>query len=111
MKLQKKGLLSDCEHLLTPLTTDQEGNLRGGFGNVSGIATNAINVNCKNHPCINANCTNSPCANGECSNGSCSNTECYNLTKPGQKPNPTEESTTKAPTKLVDSGIILCGLL
>lgn len=31
MKLQKKGLLSDCEHLLTPLTTDQEGNLRGGF--------------------------------------------------------------------------------
>ena len=111
MKLQKKGLLSDCEHLLTTLTTDQEGNLRGGFGDVSGIATNAINVNCKNHPCINANCTNSPCANGECSNGSCSNTECYNLTKPGQKPNPTEESTTKAPTKLVDSGIILCGLL
>lgn len=111
MKLQKKGLLSDCEHLLTPLTTDQEENLRGGFGDVSGIATNAINVNCKNHPCINANCTNSPCANGECSNGSCSNTECYNLTKPGQKPNPTEESTTKAPTKLADSGLILCGLL
>ena len=27
MKLQKKGLLSDCEHLLTPLTTDQEGKL------------------------------------------------------------------------------------
>ena len=111
MKLQKKGLLSDCEHLLTPLTTDQEGNLRGGFGDVSGIATNAINVNCTNHPCINANCTNSPCANGECSNGNCSNTECYNLTKPGQKPNPTEESTTKAPTKLADSGLILCGLL
>ena len=111
MKLQKKGLLSDCEHLLTPLTTDQEGNLRGGFGDVSGIATNAINVNCKNHRCINANCTNSPCANGECSNGNCSNTECYNLTKPGQKPNPTEESTTKAPTKLADSGLILCGLL
>ena len=111
MKLQKKGLLSDCEHLLTPLTTDQEGNLRGGFGDVSGIATNAINVNCTNHPCINANCTNSPCAHGECSNGNCSNTECYNLTKPGQKPNPTEESTTKAPTKLADSGLILCGLL
>ena len=31
MKLQKKGLLSDCEHLLTPLTTDQEGNLRGAL--------------------------------------------------------------------------------
>ena len=38
MKLQKKGLLSDCEHLLTPLTTDQEGNLRGGFGDFGGVA-------------------------------------------------------------------------
>ena len=57
------------------------------------------------------NCKNDPCGNGECSNGGCSNTDCYNLTKPGQKPNPTEESTTKAPTKLADSGIILCGLL
>ena len=111
MKLQKKGLLSDCEHLLTPLTTDQEGNLRGGFGDFGGIATCALNGRCTNDPCTNLNCKNDPCGNGECSNGGCSNTDCYNLTKPGQKPNPTEESTTKAPTKLADSGLILCGLL
>lgn len=51
MKLQKKGLLSDCEHLLTPLTTDQEGNLRGGFGDFGGISTCGANRSCKNRGC------------------------------------------------------------
>ena len=110
MKLQKKGLLSGCEHLLTPLTTDQEGNLRGGFGDISGIATYAINAECKNNPCTNIGCTNHPCYNGECGNGRCSNTDCYIITVPGQGSKPTEKSTTKAPTKFA-SGANLCGLL
>ena len=86
MKLQKKGLLSDCEHLLTPLTTDQEGNLRGGFATMSGENSKLTNGNCRNNACINYSCQNvmcrnSMCGNETCSNNGCSNTDCFSITK------------------------------
>ena len=86
MKLQKKGLLSDCEHLLTPLTTDQEGNLRGGFGTMSGENSKLTNGNCRNNACINYSCQNvmcrnTMCGNETCSNNGCSNTDCFSITK------------------------------
>ena len=86
MKLQKKGLLSDCEHLLTPLTTDQEGNLRGGFATMSGENSKLTNGNCRNNACINYSCQNVMCRNTMCgnetsSNNGCSNTDCFSITK------------------------------
>lgn len=86
MKLQKKGLLSDCEHLLTPLTTDQEGNLRGGFATMSGETSKLTNGNCRNNACINYSCQNvmcrnTMCGNETCSNNGCSNTDCFSITK------------------------------
>ncbi len=86
MKLQKKGLLSDCEHLLTPLTTDQEGNLRGGFATMSGENSKLTNGNCHNNACINYSCQNvmcrnTMCGNETCSNNGCSNTDCFSITK------------------------------
>uniref|UniRef100_UPI004038F295 hypothetical protein n=2 Tax=Prevotellamassilia timonensis TaxID=1852370 RepID=UPI004038F295 len=86
MKLQKKGLLSDCEHLLTPLTTDQEGNLRGGFATMSGENSKLTNGNCRNNACINYSCQNvmcrnTMCGNETCSNNGCSNTDCFSITK------------------------------
>lgn len=86
MKLQKKGLLSDCEHLLSPLTTDQEGNLRGGFATMSGENSKLTNGNCRNNACINYSCQNvmcrnTMCGNETCSNNGCSNTDCFSITK------------------------------
>ena len=86
MKLQKKGLLSDCEHLLTPLTTDQEGNLRGGFATMSGENSKLTNANCHNKACINYSCQNvmcrnTMCGNETCGNNGCSNTDCFSITK------------------------------
>ena len=86
MKLQKKGLLSDCEHLLTPLTTDQEGNLRGGFATMSGENSKLTNGNCRNNACINYSCQNVMCRNTMCGNETCSNngrsnTDCFSITK------------------------------
>lgn len=86
MKLQKKGLLSDCEHLLTPLTTDQEGNLRGGFATMSGENSKLTNGNCRNNACINYSCQNvmcrnTMCGNETCSNNGCSNTDRFSITK------------------------------
>ena len=86
MKLPKKGLLSDCEHLLTPLTTDQEGNLRGGFATMSGENSKLTNGNCRNNACIiyscqNVMCRNTMCGNETCSNNGCSNTDCFSITK------------------------------
>lgn len=100
MKLQKKGLLSDCEHLLSPLTTDQEGNLRGGFVTLSGeggVTTNGncYNDACANYSCQNVMCKNPKCGNEACGNNSCSNTECFNLTRP-PKPTLTPPTTVAA---------------
>lgn len=86
MKLQKKGLLSDCEHLLTPLTTDQEGNLRGGFAMMSGENSQPTNGNCHNggctnYSCQNVMCKNLKCGNEACGNNGCSNTDCFSITK------------------------------
>lgn len=104
MRLVKKGLLSDCEHLLSPLTTDQEGNLRGGFTTMSGDVSGATNDSCSNGGCVNFSCINSlcenpKCGNQSCSNKGCSNTECHHPTK---KPEPilTPETTIAAKTAM-----------
>ncbi len=78
MILRQNGLLSDCEQLFTPMSSDEEGHLRGGFGSISGASTikkiNGIceNEGCHNDDCENIVCVNDPCAN-ECSNNICGN--------------------------------------
>lgn len=102
MVLQKKGLLSDCEQLFTPISSDKEGNLRGGFGSFSvASTTGSPNGMCKNVPCSNYECKNLVCGNGECKNYKCVNEGCFNVT-------------TKAPdatTPEPKSGFIPCGFL
>lgn len=74
MRNCKKGLLADCEHLLAPLTIDQEGHLKGGFATMSGSAMGKVTNNeCKNTKCNNNNCTNHTCTNQPCTNGTCKN--------------------------------------
>lgn len=108
MALKLKGLLSDCELLLTPLTSDQEGHLRGGFGSISVAATTggsndtcSNTASCKNESCKNGTCGNTSCTNDACSNGTCKN-ESFCI------------AITKAPTKAPATGksiVTLCGIL
>lgn len=101
MFLQRKGLLSDCEQLFTPMSSDKEGHLRGGFGSISVASVKAANHSCINDPCTNANCSNYTCGNGDCSNVVCDNNGCYNITiEP-------EETTTPKPSYVT----VACGLL
>ena len=110
MALKLKGLLSDCELLLTPLTSDQEGHLRGGFGSISVAAittTNSICNNssaCKNDSCNNSSCNNTSCGNTDCTNGICTNDFCIESTKPA----PTKPQTQPAGG---NSTTALCGFL
>lgn len=74
MQNNRKGLLSDCEHLFTPLTFDQEGHLKGGFATMSGNALEKrTNISCKNTLCSNQECMNKGCLNTSCHNGKCKN--------------------------------------
>lgn len=74
MQNRRKGLLADCEHLLAPLTIDQEGHLRGGFATISGgTMGKSTNNECKNGPCNNSKCTNNKCTNLSCTNDTCKN--------------------------------------
>ena len=110
MALKLKGLLSDCELLLTPLTSDQEGHLRGGFGSISVAAANngsnraCSNASaCKNDSCKNVTGGNTNCTNEACSNGTCTNDGiCLAITK------------APTPTKAPEAGksiVTLCGIL
>lgn len=103
MLLKKKGLLSDCEQMLCPMSADKEGHLRGGFGGISVASVNAINGNgCLNLGCFNSRCTNKGCGNGDCTNDRCLNTECFNITK---------ESTATTTQKPSGGKVFPCGLL
>lgn len=103
MLLKKKGLLSDCEQMLCPMSADKEGYLRGGFGGISVASVNAINDStCINLKCANSGCTNNKCGNGECTNRDCLNTECFNITK---------ESTATTTQKPSGGKVFPCGLL
>ena len=116
MKLQKKGLLSDCEHLLTPLTTDQEGNLRGGFGDFGGISTCGANRDCKNRGCKNYLCNNVSCNNNVCTNAECLNDEgsvnfaCQEVPTTISSTIPTKPVTPET-TLAANTKVDLCGLL
>lgn len=110
MKLQKKGLLSDCEHLFEPLTIDQEGNLKGGFATMSGESRASVNRGCYNPECVNQSCENMMCVNpycgnAECSNSDCGNTKCYQATK---APTPTVTPPTTVAAK---ASVGLLGIL
>ncbi len=101
MFLKEKGLLSDCEQMFTPMSSDKEGHLRGGFGKISVASVMAANQQCTNDPCVNSNCSNYICGNGDCTNKNCDNQGCFNITK---KP---EEPTTPKPSIVVS----VCGIL
>lgn len=101
--VKTKGLLSDCERLFTPMTSDQEGHLRGGFGSISVFASGTMNGECTNEPCTNPACNNNVCVNDGCTNVGCVNSKCSN----GES-----KPTTKVPsTKPHNAAPSLCGFL
>ena len=69
MVLKRTGLLSNCEQMLTPMSSDKEGHLLGGFGGI----VPATSLPTSNSACQNVGCQNASCANGDCSNQQCSN--------------------------------------
>lgn len=63
----KKNLTQLVESDYTPLKTNQEGLLRGGFGAMTVVAANSVDVK------ANGICRNPVCKNGVCENPQCSN--------------------------------------
>lgn len=102
MVLKRTGLLSNCEQMLTPMSSDKEGHLLGGFGGItSATSLPASNSLCSNMPCINGDCQNQGCVNGDCSNQKCSNSGCIIV-----------DITTAVPTTTTHMpGVYPCGLL
>ena len=80
MTFYQLDILSDIDLEMTPLTDDQEGNLRGGFVGIEGgagtFATNS-NCPCQNPICANS-CVNDSCNNSDCTNNNCGNSGCIN---------------------------------
>lgn len=105
MTLKTKGLLSGCEQMFTPMSSDKEGKLRGGFGGFSVASNSSVNVYCVNEQCVNVGCSNGECYNGECGNDGCHNSHCYVLTK-APTPEPSQ-TTTQMPLK----DCVVCGFL
>lgn len=99
MVLKRKGLLPGCEQLFTPMSSDSEGHLRGGFLGISVTSYSAINAFCANAPCNNRGCGNIECTNIACVNGSC-----YVVT---DEPTTAASTTTQQP----HDGLITCGFL
>ena len=91
MKL-KKSLVQLVESDYTPLKTDKEGKLRGGFGAVtigtlredSADTTNICNV-------CNVFCGNRKCSNPYCSNDNCKDANCEIV--PTASPKPSVDNT------------------
>lgn len=118
MKLEKKGLLSDCKSLLLPLSADVEGSLRGGF---AGITSNGVMASDYNRECFNdSSCggareENGSCTNQECGNATCSNDVCINRACRNEGcPNNACENITKAPTTTLAATspcLLLSGIL
>lgn len=110
MILRQKGLLSNCEQLFTPMSSDEEGLLRGGFGGISVLSDNgATNMGCINSPCTNVSCKNNICGNGDCRNSFCNNRDCY-----VQEGGDTETGTTEVSettTSLPIGGPVLLGFI
>ncbi len=105
MFLKKKGLLTDCEQLLSPMSSDKEGRLRGGFAGIAPASTIlSPNGGCTNIDCLNKDCRNDKCGNGECINEGCLNKACFNITL---VPNTTTITATKEP----NNGFIPCGFI
>lgn len=75
MVLKRTGLLSNCEQMLTPMSSDKEGHLLGGFGGI--VPTTSLPTS--NSACQNVGCQNASCANGDCSNQQCSNSGCISV--------------------------------
>ena len=102
MVLKRTGLLSNCEQMLTPMSSDKEGHLLGGFGGiVPATSLPTSNSLCSNMPCINGDCQNQGCVNGDCSNQKCSNSGCIIV-----------DITTAVPTTTTHMpGVYPCGLL
>jgi len=102
MVLKRTGLLSNCEQMFTPMSSDKEGHLLGGFGGITpATSLPASNSACRNVPCLNLDCQNTKCANGDCSNQKCSNSGCLSV-----------DITTAEPTTTTHMpGVHLCGLL
>ena len=79
MKKIKKHFLADISLELSPLSVDNEGQLRGGFAGLGGseIEIN-VDTECTNAPCTNNGCTNHGCSENSQTNG-CSNEGCSNV--------------------------------
>ena len=75
----KKNLSQLVESNFTPLSTDKEGLLRGGFGALKIDAINAAKLE------ANGFCRNPKCTNGECDNPNCSNNCTINYCPPSSK--------------------------
>ena len=85
MKKIEKSLLADVSLEMTPLTEDNEGQLRGGFAGLGGndidVVSNGVCANvCVNKKCSPGQVTNDDCENKECINY-CTNEECVTTTK------------------------------
>ena len=81
MKKISKHLLAEISLEISPLTENDEGQLRGGFAGLGvddGImALQNTYSNCK---CNNDGCENNACANYICNNSECTNKNCTFVT-------------------------------
>ena len=80
MKKINQNLLADVSLEMTPLTEDNEGQLRGGFSGMGGMS---IEVNedssCSNDPCVNNGCVNEGCTGPGQGTNNCTNKGCRNI--------------------------------
>lgn len=93
MKL-KKSLVQLVESDYTPLKTDKEGKLRGGFGSVtvSTLGEDSTDTNKVCNSCnINIFCGNRRCSNPNCSNDNCKDADCKPV--PTASPKPSVDNT------------------
>ena len=90
----KRSLVQLIESDYTPLKTDKEGKLRGGFGSVASISSSTDNAD-TNKICNictpNVFCSNRKCSNPYCSNDNCKDANCKPV--PTASPKPTVVST------------------
>lgn len=80
MKKINKHFLADVSLELSPLSEDNEGQLRGGF---AGLGGNEIELNedeeCTNDPCVNNGCVNEGCTGPGQGTNNCVNKKCRNI--------------------------------
>ncbi len=81
----KKNLIQLVESDYTPLQTNQEGLLLGGFGTMTVVAPNSIDINA--NLCKNGNCPNPICSN-QCTINNCTVATTSPTTSPSPSPSP-----------------------